>query len=104
MVSQEVFSQCWSSGSVVGLLATLALPSLGCSSLSFFITGIGWHEYEYGMSICMTLYDYIIGISKGIGNIGVALKELVSVLSLVLLLAFVLVLATLLVLDPLGTS
>ena len=80
MVNQEVFSQCWSSGSVVGLLATLVLPSLGSSSPSFFITGIGWHEYEYGMSMCMTLYDYIIGISIGIGNIGVAFPEVLLVL------------------------
>ena len=59
----------------------------------------------------MTLYDYIIGISIGIGNIGVAFPEVLLVLKrigisteLVLLLAFVFVLATLLVVDPLGTS
>ena len=54
----------------------------------------------------MTLYDHIIGISIGIGNIGVAFPEVLLVLKGILSLVFVLVLvlATLLVLDPLGTS
>ena len=44
------------------------------------------------MSVSMTLYDYTIGISIGIGNIGVAFPEALSVLSLVFVL--ILVLAT----------
>ena len=32
------------------------------------------------MSMCMTLYDYIIGISIGIGNIGVTFPEVLLVL------------------------
>ena len=32
------------------------------------------------MSMCKTLYDYIIGISIGIGNIGVAFPEVLLVL------------------------